>query len=523
MAYIVKQKIKGRLYEYKVEAYWDKEKKQSRQKRTYIGPVEPKNKMYKNNKNVQEAGLKVRAKNIVHKNFGNIIFLSIIINELKLKELVQKHFPEDVNDMLGLIMYEIIDTEPSYLYQYWQEEHHLPKGRSLDSKNISALYHKIGENQQAMLDFQRDWIQNIASNDAVFFDITSFSSYSKNIPSVERGYNRDGENLAQINMGAAFSNSKSLPLFYKIYPGSIVDVSTLQNTAQYMKGFGVDDYMFVLDRGFYSGSNITELHNKNIGFLIPMPFSLNASKELIKQHKRELKKPQNIFLYGKEILFYLKTNTTINSNKYEAHIFFNEQVELEQRHKLLHELKIIEKQLSNKTFETVKPATDFREENIKLSFQKFFKWNKTTKQIDINHTELNRNIAKFGYFTLLTNQKNLSPEEVLTKYRDKDKVEKAFNIVKNEMDGSRLRVHSEENMDAKLFIRFLALIVHSEIIRVMRKTDMFKKYSVKELLLELKKIKRTTVGHEVIISEVSKKQKDIYKAFDIDWKSLHSY
>lgn len=523
MTYIVKQKIKGRLYEYKVEAYWDKEKKQSRQKRTYIGPVEPKNKMYKANKDLQEAGLKARAKDIVHKNFGNIVFLSILINELNLKELVEKHFPDEVDSILGLIMYEIINTEPSYLYHYWQEEHHLPKGRNLDSKNISALFHRIGANQQAMLNFQRDWIQNIASNDAVFFDITSFSSYSKNIPSVERGYNRDGENLAQINMGAAFSNSKSLPLFYKVYPGSIVDVSTLQNTAQYMKGFGVEDYMFVLDRGFYSGANITELENKEIDFLIPMPFSLNASKQLIKQHKRELKKPQNIFLYGKEILSYLKTKTTINDNEYEAHMFFNEQVELEQRHKLLHELKIIEKQLSNKTFEKVRAATDFREENIKPSFQKFFKWSKNTGQININHPELNRNIAKFGYFILLTNQKKLSPEEVLTKYRDKDKVEKAFNIVKNEMDGNRLRVHSEENMDAKLFVRFLALIVHSEIIRVMRKTDMFKKYSTKELLLELKKIKRTTVGDEVIISEVSKKQKDIYNTFAIDWKNLHSY
>ncbi len=523
MADIIKQEIKGRLYKYRVVSYWDKEKKQSRQKRTYIGPVEPKNKMYKANKDAQEAGLKVHAKNIVHKNFGNIIFLNIIIDELKLRELIERYFPEDADDILGLAMYEIINSEPSYLYRFWHEDHHLPKGRNLYSKNISALYHRIGENQQAMLDFQKDWIQNVASNDAVFFDITSFSSYSKNLLSVERGYNRDGENLPQINMGAAFSNTKSLPLFYKVYPGSIVDVSTLHSTAQYMKAFGVEDYMFVLDKGFYSGANITELQSKKIGFLIPMPFSLNATKQLIQQHKKELKNPQNIFLYGKEILSYVKTTATINDNEYEAHMFFNEQVELEQRHKLLQELKIIEKQISNKTFETVKSATGFREENIKPSFQKLFKWKKVNKRIEINHSELSRNIAKFGYFILLTNEKKLSREEALTKYRDKDKVEKAFNIAKNEMDGNRLRIHNEMNMEAKLFIRFLALIVHSEIIRVMRKENMFKKYSVKELLLELKKIKRTKIGDEIIISEVSKKQKDIYKAFAIDCKNLHSY
>ena len=38
MSFIVSQKIKGRIYLYQVESYWDKDKKKSRQRRTYIGP-----------------------------------------------------------------------------------------------------------------------------------------------------------------------------------------------------------------------------------------------------------------------------------------------------------------------------------------------------------------------------------------------------------------------------------------------------------------------------------------------------
>ncbi len=38
MSYIVEQKIKGNIYLYRVESYWDKDKKQSRQRRKYIGP-----------------------------------------------------------------------------------------------------------------------------------------------------------------------------------------------------------------------------------------------------------------------------------------------------------------------------------------------------------------------------------------------------------------------------------------------------------------------------------------------------
>jgi transposase len=523
MAYIVKQKIKGRIYLYNVEAYWDKEKKQSRQKRIYIGPEEPKNKMYKKNLEVENSGLTKQVKNIVHKNFGNIIFLSFLINKLNIKSLIEKHFPEDSEDIFGLIMYEIINNEASYLYQYWQEDHYLPGNKKLSSTEISSLYRRIGENQKAMLDFQKDWIQNIASNDAVFFDITSFSSYSKNIETVEMGYNRDGENLKQINMGAVFSSAKSLPLFYKTYPGSIVDVSTLKNTAKYMQGFGIADYMFVLDRGFYSGLNITDLEEKNIDFLIPVPFSVKASRELIKQHRKELHNQKNYFVNGKETLSYVKSEISINNNNYDAHIFLNEKIELEQRHKLIQELKGIETRISKMTFESAKKATEFKKENIKNSFQKLFKWDNESKNIKINSSEFNKHISKFGYFILITNKKGLARDFVLSKYRDKDEVEKAFNIVKNEMDGNRLRVHSQTNTDAKLFVRFLALIVHSEIIRVMRKNDMFKKFTVKELMLELKKIKHTKINSEIIISEISKKQKEIYKTFDMDWKKLDSY
>ncbi len=210
-----------------------------------------------------------------------------------------------------------------------------------------------------MLGFQKDWIQNMAPNDAVFFDIISFSSYSKNIETVEMGYNRDGEKLKQINMGSAFSSTKPLPLFYKTYPGSIVDVGTLKNTAKFMQGFGISDYMFVLDRGFYSGLNITYLKERNIDFLIPVPFSVKASRELIKQNKKELHNQKIYFVNGKETLSYVKSEININNNNYDAHIFLNEKIELEQRHNLIQELKGIEVRISKMIFGSAKQATDF--------------------------------------------------------------------------------------------------------------------------------------------------------------------
>ncbi|MGC8699307.1 MAG: IS1634 family transposase, partial [Candidatus Acidifodinimicrobium sp.] len=41
MSYIVHQKINGRLYAYEVTGIWDPSKKNSRQKRKYLGRVDP--------------------------------------------------------------------------------------------------------------------------------------------------------------------------------------------------------------------------------------------------------------------------------------------------------------------------------------------------------------------------------------------------------------------------------------------------------------------------------------------------
>ena len=41
MSYRIEQKVKNHTYVYQVDSYWDKEKKQSRQKRIYLGKKDP--------------------------------------------------------------------------------------------------------------------------------------------------------------------------------------------------------------------------------------------------------------------------------------------------------------------------------------------------------------------------------------------------------------------------------------------------------------------------------------------------
>jgi len=71
-------------------------------------------------------------------------------------------------------------------------------------------------------------------------------------------------------------------------------------------------------------------------------------------------------------------------------------------------------------------------------------------------------------YTLYISNRDLRPKEVIYLYRQKDLVEKCFNNIKNELGANRLRVHSREVMEGRLFINFVKLILYSWIGRVMR-------------------------------------------------------
>ncbi|MFY9222191.1 MAG: hypothetical protein WAQ98_05970 [Blastocatellia bacterium] len=57
----------------------------------------------------------------------------------------------------------------------------------------------------------------------------------------------------------------------KVYLGSIVDVGTIKNIVQDLAFFGRQESLFVLDRGFYSATNIEKMNEESIKFLLPLP------------------------------------------------------------------------------------------------------------------------------------------------------------------------------------------------------------------------------------------------------------
>jgi len=135
----------------------------------------------------------------------------------------------------------------------------------------------------------------------------------------------------------------------------------------------------------------------------------------------------------------------------------------------------------------------------------------TPKQDAIDEAEKN-----YGYFALVSNGVK-DPLDALEVYRSKDMIEKAFGDIKERLNMRTTSVSSEENLDGKLFVQFVALIYLSYIKKAMSDNDLFKNHTMQEVMDNLDIIERfEQPGKRHRIGEITKKQLHLYKCLGVD-------
>lgn len=121
-----------------------------------------------------------------------------------------------------------------------------------------------------------------------------------------------------------------------------------------------------------------------------------------------------------------------------------------------------------------------------------------------------------GYFALISNHIK-EAHKAIEIYRNRDIIEKAYDDLKNRLNLRRTLVSSEQSLEGKLFVQFIALMIVSYIKRQMDKQRLFKKYTLSELIDELDIIERfTQTGKKAVIGEVTKKQNELYEMMDVE-------
>ncbi len=515
MSFKIEQKVKGTIYVYEAVSYWDKEKKQSRQKKKLIGKRDPKtNKIIPTGKNPQKVKIK---------DYGCTDFLEKIYRKIGLLDEVKSVFKDTYSEIMTIISFMLTENKPVYLAADWLEANYSSFSNiNISSQRLSELFKNIGKTPDKKFSFFRNWIHRNKPNDIVFYDITSISSYSEKLDIAEWGYNRDKEKLKQVNMGLIYGKNSNVPLSYNFNQGSISDVSTLKKTMEFNNELGLKEVLYIMDRGFYSQKNLDNISDEKL--IIPVPYSTNLAKDIVEENKNELSSDDNMMYYNDHLYYYLSRKKTINNKDYKIHVF-RDKVKYEIREtEFYKEILNIEKRLNTVPFGS---KDDLEEELRTIAKSKFrffqIKNNDNKFYIERKLEEIVKAKQRFGTVVYLTNSSKLFKEDVIRLQKNRDYIEKVFNSMKNELSQNRLRVNSSDRVDGKLFVIFLALIVNSYIEKIRKNSKTLKNKTKKEIFYELKKIKSVIYSNSFKqITELSKRAKDIYDSFEFKYPENNS-
>ena len=116
----------------------------------------------------------------------------------------------------------------------------------------------------------------------------------------------------------------------------------------------------------------------------------------------------------------------------------------------------------------------------------------------------------YGFFALISNE-TMDAVTALETYRNKDVAEKAFGNLKERLNLRRALVSSEQSLEGKLFVTFVALIYLSHIKKRMEVSSLFKDYTLQGLLDKLDIIEcYESPGKKLRVGEMLEKQKELY-------------
>ena len=123
---------------------------------------------------------------------------------------------------------------------------------------------------------------------------------------------------------------------------------------------------------------------------------------------------------------------------------------------------------------------------------------------------------RIGWFVLAGNDIK-DKVKAIEVYRAKDAVEKCFDDLKNDLDMKRIRMHTKETMDGRIFIQFIALLITTRLKQVMNEAGWFKNYDLQEVINEMKSMREVRVDgtRKKYNTELTPLQKKIIKLYGL--------
>jgi len=444
------------------------------------------------------------------RDYGAFYLFQRLAERTGLLSVLSKALPDCWEEVFNLASYLISTGDPFSYCEDWLESTEAFSVGPMTSQRISELLTGITTKERD--NFYHLWCSLRSEMEYLALDITSTSSYSELIDSVEWGYNRDKEALPQINICLLMGYQSRYPIYQSVYSGSLKDVTTLQTTISTFRALAGEKPMIaVMDKGFFSAKNVSAMlsRQQNIDFVIAVPFSNKFAKDLVKSERQGIDTLNNTIVSGGKESMRAITRLCSWDEKHKiyAHVYYNARKAHGIREDLYAHVAVLKEQAQQRPEKYANNPDYTKYLSIARSEKE-----RSGYVVRICEEVVEAELETAGWLIVISNYIT-DAKEAIKIYREKDIVEKGFLRLKNSLDLGRIRVHSETSMQNKVFIGFISLILLSGIHNVMVEKKLYEKMTMKKLILALSRLKLQIVRGVRVLFPLSKDQRCIYQAF----------
>ncbi|MEW6617701.1 MAG: transposase [Patescibacteria group bacterium] len=467
--WVMKHKAKGteirklgkHYYLYKIRSEYDKEKKRAKKiTEKFLGKITEEGLIKPKHERIIES-----QKNISVKEFGASQFIAKESKDLiqNLKEV----FPDTWKEIFTFAVFRFFSSSPLKNIRYHYQSSYLSEiilDAKVSPKSLSNMLHTMGQQRALIKKFLSKYI---AQDECMAVDLTHIFSLSENVISATLGRNSEQNYLPQINLFLLFSLDRVQPIFYRLVPGSIRDVSSLLLSMEESK---MKDIILVGDKGFYSADNVKELETKKIRYILP----LKRNSQFIDYSP--------LMQAGKK--------------QFGGHFLFENRVIWYYEHAV-----------------DGKKIVTFLDERLKVEEERDFLVRVNDGMLKIE--EFHENESKFGTISIVT-KTDLSPQRIFELLKSRVEIEVTFDTFKNVLNADRSYMRDDSAMEGWMFVNFVALLLYYKVYGLLMSRDFLSRCSPKDVILHLSRVFNVKIGDNWVVSEIPKKTRLLIEKLGIE-------
>lgn len=333
----------------------------------------------------------------------------------------------------------------------------------LSARSLTDFLKNLGKNRDGILAFMRKYS---GGGGNILFDGTDILSASTKMDFPRMSKTKLGGFADAVNLMMAFSTKQILPVYYRILPGNVKDITAFLTS---FDEFGDTSATAVGDKGFYSKRNVEELKKRKVNFIIALRRSTGGlDYKVFDNHRGD-----GHFFYAGRLIKY--SSQSIDGR--QVYLYYDAKHAAEEETDYLR--RVDDEKHEDYTMETY-----------------------------------GRKAPQFGTIALMVSG-GIKAEKAYDDYKGRCEVEQEIDVLKTDLDALTSYMQVNDRLEGWMFINFIALHIFYMIRRRLSGSDLTKKMSTREAIRILCRQRIVRLNDEWRIAEASSKDKAQLEALGV--------